>query len=119
MEPINNGLVIGLLTLILGLVIGYVAGTTAAAKNVPYPSASIPSGMHGAMSGMMADLDGRTGAALERAFLDGMIVHHEGAVEMARTLLAGTKRPEFIKLANDIIAAQANEIDMMRQWRRN
>jgi uncharacterized protein (DUF305 family) len=45
-----------------------------------------------------------------------MIIHHEGAVEMAEILLEKTKRPELIKLANDIISAQNTEIEMMQNW---
>lgn len=73
--------------------------------------------MHGAMGDMMMGLDGKTGNALDKAFLDEMIVHHQGAVEMAETLLKGTKRPELIKLGNDIITAQTGEIKMMQDWR--
>jgi len=74
--------------------------------------------MHGAMDGMMMGLQGKTGDALDEAFLTEMIVHHEGAVSMARTLVAGTKRPELLKLGNDIITAQTKEIEMMTQWRK-
>ena len=112
----NNVLVIGLLTLILGLVIGYFVGTSRPTyQQIPI---STSSGMHGAMGGMMAGLEGKTGDALDLEFLDGMIIHHEGAVEMAQALLKGTKRPELIKLGNDIITAQTGEIQMMRQWRK-
>ena len=112
----NNVLVIGLLTLILGLVIGYFVGTSRPGyQQEPF---STSSGMHGAMGGMMMGLEGKTGDALDLAFLDGMIVHHQGAVEMAQTLLRGTKRPELIKLGNDIIAAQTGEIQMMKDWRK-
>ncbi|MDP3988900.1 MAG: DUF305 domain-containing protein [bacterium] len=112
----NNVLVIGLLTLILGLTIGYFVGTIRPTyQQMPI---STSSGMHGAMSGMMMDLSGKTGDALDLAFLDGMIVHHEGAVEMAQALLKETKRPELIKLGNDIITAQTGEIKMMGEWRK-
>lgn len=112
----NNVLVIGLLTLIVGLLMGYSVGINR--PMMPQQSAvSMSSGMHGAMGGMMAGLEGKTGDALELAFLDEMIVHHQGAVEMAQTLLRGTKRPELIKLGNDIITAQTQEIQMMRDWR--
>ena len=46
-----------------------------------------------------------------------MIVHHEGAVDMAEMLLQKTKRPELVKLGNDIINAQTSEIEMMKEWR--
>lgn len=121
----NNVLVIGLLVLILGLVIGYFAGGS---TNRPFGmmgnnysetrNADDYVGMHGAMNGMMMGLSGKTGDALDLAFLDGMIIHHEGAVEMAETLLKGTKRPELIKLGNDIITAQTGEIRMMKEWRK-
>ncbi len=112
----NNVLVIGLLTLIVGLLIGYFVGTS---RLAPQQSAvSMSSGMHGAMGGMMMGLEGKTGDALDLAFLDEMIVHHQGAIEMAQTLLRGTKRPELIKLGNDIITAQTGEIQMMKEWRK-
>jgi uncharacterized protein (DUF305 family) len=73
--------------------------------------------MHGAMIGMTSGLAGKTGDELDKAFLDEMIVHHEGAVEMAQTLQKGTLRSELLKLASDIIEAQTREIRMMKQWR--
>ncbi len=115
----NNALIIGLLALILGLIIGYFVGTSRLYGMMGYSTASIPSPMHGAINGMTAGLEGKTGDALERAFLDGMIIHHEGAVEMAIVLLQDTKRPELIKLGNDIITAQTQEIGMMKQWRQD
>ena len=55
---------------------------------------------------------------MDRAFLNGMIIHHEGAVEMAQTLLKETKRPELLRLGNDIVSAQTQEIQMMKEWRK-
>ncbi len=114
----NNVLVIGLITLILGLIIGYFVGTSRPNGMMGY-NTNTPTTMNGAMGGMMGSLEGKTGDALEVAFLDGMIIHHEGAVEMATLLLQGTKRPELIKLGNDIITAQTQEIGMMNQWRKD
>lgn len=76
-------------------------------------------GMHRAMGGMMMGLEGKTGDELDEAFLAGMIVHHQGAIEMSKVLVAGTKRPELQKLGNDIISAQTQEIEMMQQWHTN
>ena len=109
MENKNNILTIGLIALIIGLVAGYFTGTS---------RSPVASNMHGAMGGMMMGLEGKTGDALDLAFLNEMIVHHEGAVEMAQTLLRGTKRPELTKLGNDIITAQTQEIGMMKDWRK-
>lgn len=73
--------------------------------------------MQAMMHDMNASLRGKTGDALDRAFLDEMIIHHEGAVDMAQVLLDGTQRPELITLANEIISAQNNEINMMKKWK--
>ncbi len=72
--------------------------------------------MNSMMSGMMAGLNGKTGDEFDKAFLSEMIVHHQGAVVMAQAVLKNSKRPELIKLANDIITAQTGEITMMKNW---
>ncbi len=72
--------------------------------------------MGGMMRSMMSGISGKTGDDFDKAFLSEMIIHHEGAVEMAKEVLAKSKRPELIKLANDIISAQTTEINMMKNW---
>lgn len=72
--------------------------------------------MDSMMEGMMAGLAGKTGDAFDKEFLEEMIVHHQGAVEMAKAVLATSKRPELIQLASDIIEAQTKEITMMQAW---
>ncbi len=71
------------------------------------------------MSMSMADmgkmLEGKTGDALDKAFLEGMIPHHQAAIDMAK-YLAGSKHPELVKLGADIIAAQMKEIEEMKAW---
>jgi uncharacterized protein (DUF305 family) len=49
-------------------------------------------------------------------FVKGMIPHHQGAVDMAKTVLAFGKDVEVLKLAQDIITAQETEIAWMREW---
>lgn len=71
------------------------------------------------MDDMAAMLEGKTGDELDKAFLEGMIPHHQGAIEMARALLEGTEREEMKDLARDIIQAQQQEIDMMKRWQRD
>jgi len=49
-------------------------------------------------------------------FVKGMIAHHAGAVDMAKTVLAFGKDPEVKKLAEAIIKAQETEIAQMNDW---
>lgn len=53
----------------------------------------------------------------DRAFMDVMIVHHQGAVRMAKLQLAKGDQPALRVIAHDIIGAQSREIGRMRQWR--
>lgn len=75
------------------------------------------------MSSMMADmnlaLQGKTGDAFDKEFLSEMIVHHQGAVQMAQLALANAKHQEIKNLANDIIAAQNKEIAEMEMWQKS
>ena len=56
----------------------------------------------------------KTAADVDRAFLEMMIPHHEGAIEMARAELAKGTDPELRDLAQRIIDAQQREIRFMR-----
>jgi len=51
-------------------------------------------------------------------FLDGMIAHHQGAIDEARAIEPKARRPEVKQLAAEIIKAQEAELRQMREWRR-
>jgi uncharacterized protein (DUF305 family) len=115
--------------LVLGLGIGYMFGT----KNVPAPTVNqtassthvMPDGqvmqsdgmtMTDMMASMNAELKGKTGDAFDQAFLSEMIVHHQGAVEMAQLALTNAKHTEIKNLAVAIVSAQNKEIADMKSW---
>jgi len=52
----------------------------------------------------------------DRDFLAQMIPHHEGAIDMSKVLLNDGVRPEVRRLAQEIIAHQQGEIEMMKRW---
>ena len=49
-------------------------------------------------------------------FMQGMIPHHQGAIDMAEIVLKYGKDPETRKLAENIIKAQKTEIAFMKEW---
>ncbi|GAA2996168.1 DUF305 domain-containing protein [Microbacterium aurantiacum] len=79
-----------------------------------------PMGDMGGMDhgGMMSDtdmqaLEDATGVEASRLFLEQMIVHHEGAIEMAQTEVDNGQNADVIALAEAIIASQTTEITEM------
>jgi len=53
----------------------------------------------------------------DRAFIDMMIPHHQGAIRMARVEIAKGSNPQAKKVAGQIINAQTREIDAMNMHR--
>jgi uncharacterized protein (DUF305 family) len=68
------------------------------------------------MSGMVLMLRGKTGDAFDAAFLQMMISHHQGAIDMANAALRSAKHAEIRDMATGIVTAQQREIDQMRAW---
>jgi uncharacterized protein (DUF305 family) len=74
----------------------------------------------GAMSGMMdeeqmGELMAASGADWDRMFLEMMIEHHEGAIEMAEVEVDKGENPDAVALAEKIISDQQAEITQMQQ----
>ena len=70
-------------------------------------------GMH---SGMNHGTMGQAQNYNDRAFLSGMIPHHEAVVAMAKAVWRSGKDPEVKKWATSIMESQEAEIQQMRGW---
>ena len=62
------------------------------------------------------DLDLGIPADADVAFMQGMLAHHQGAVEMSEVALKYAKDAEARDLATRVIAAQKAEIAEMQAW---
>lgn len=56
----------------------------------------------------------QTPASPERAFLEAVIPHHLQAIQMATLALQKAQNPVIVKLASEIVVAQAQEVYQMR-----
>ena len=76
-------------------------------------------GHHGGEGGIMTEeqmrqLDNADASNGQRLYLEGMIRHHQGAIQMAETELAEGKNIEAIDLAKQIAESQQQEIEKMQ-----
>lgn len=74
---------------------------------------------HDTMMGMLTErqlqqLAAADGARFDRLFLEGMIGHHQGAVDMAGTVAGKGSDIQVNEMAQDVIATQTAEIQRMR-----
>lgn len=65
---------------------------------------------------MMTEMSGKTGKDLDKAYIKGMIMHHEGAIEMAKKIKTITQKPELLTTANNIISSQETEKNTLMNW---
>lgn len=80
-----------------------------------YPDLSPTGGLHIGMGAMMVEED--ESRSYDLRFIEAMILHHEGAIDMAQDALKNAKQSEIKDLAQAIISAQEAEIAQMKQWR--
>ncbi len=68
------------------------------------------------MTEMNEQLESLSGDEFDKAFIEMMISHHEGAVDMANLAATRAKHDEIKTLSKDIISAQTDEISTMQHW---
>lgn len=119
----NQSIIIGIAGLLVGVLIaGFTAAYAVNNKNtglmqtMGMKTSQLKSDNSMTMEDMSAMLHGRTGDDFDKAFIDGMIEHHQGAIDMANLAKENAKHQEIKAMADDIISAQSKEIDMMRTW---
>ena len=71
------------------------------------------------MMDMNKQLEGLSGDAYDKAFIEMMITHHDGEVDMAKLSAGRAKHDEIKQLSQAIIAAQDKEIVEMKQWQQD
>ncbi len=108
------------LVLSLGLLAStsiFLAGCSSSDSVAQTPEQSMPAGdMPMEDHSMMMDL-GPKDDEFDLRFVDGMILHHQGAIAMSEAALENSQRPEVKELAQNIIRDQKGEISRMQTWR--
>lgn len=72
--------------------------------------------MQGMVDGAtMARLESLKGVEFDRLWLESMIGHHQGAIEMAKAEIANGKNVDAIAMATTMVKTQETEIGQMKQ----
>ncbi len=83
-------------------------------KTPPPDEASFLAENDAAMTKMMMDMAVKPSGDVDRDFVAMMTPHHQGAIEMAQTLLRYGHNEQLRRLAQEIIVTQQQEIATMR-----
>lgn len=67
-----------------------------------------------AMTKMMTDMAVKPSGNVDRDFVEMMVPHHQGAIDMAKAILRYTHNEQLRRLAQEIIVTQQQEITAMR-----
>jgi uncharacterized protein (DUF305 family) len=106
----KQSLIYGISGLIIGAAIAYGIATITNKSSDTNPN------MDMTMDQMTEHLKGKSGDDFDKVFLNKMIMHHQGAVDMANLAKTNAKHQEIKDMASDIINAQTKEINQMQSW---
>ena len=104
----NNQVVYGLAGLIMGTVL--------TAFLISNNSGTYQSSFANMMGNNSISQRTQMGSNIDKHFIEEMIPHHEGAIDMAELALTRDTKPEIKTLANAIIKSQTDEIIQMKAW---
>ncbi len=107
-----------IVALVIGLVIGGggVYAVSGANKQNNATSTQTPTSTTDHNAQATAKLKDLKGDGFDKAFIEEMITHHQGAIDMTKLIETNAKHDELKQLGQDIISAQSKEIDMMQTW---
>jgi uncharacterized protein (DUF305 family) len=79
------------------------------------PGHSMGNGMGGMLSDSeLSALKASTGKAFDKLFLEGMIAHHEGAIDMVM-MIENSVNSDVNNLGQEIVKSQTAEIELMKE----
>jgi uncharacterized protein (DUF305 family) len=128
----NQTILVAIIALLVGGIGGYVIADKDEKSDKYQMSDNVPMGMHrmpdGTLMSNPAKDNGMSGmnhmdhmmammVSSEREFIEGMIPHHQEAIDTANEVIErGGSTPEIKQLVEDIVVAQKAEIAEMKQW---
>ena len=123
----KNHLKLGLLALAAALVLASCAGSGAGSQgDASQGNTKAQQEESGGMAGMAHESTGhgsgdvasgmlmQNGKYSDERFIDAMVPHHQGAVEMARVALKNAEHDEIVELSENIISTQRAEIEDLK-----
>lgn len=128
----KESVLMGVAGLVLGVLLtGFIAGTAVNNNNTGMmrmmgvrteqssEQSNVTDHSQMSMADMTKQLQSLNGDEYDKAFVEMMIAHHQGAIDMAVMSEARAKHAEVKTLSDAIIVAQTKEIQDMKQWQKD
>ena len=75
--------------------------------------------MHMNMDEMMKKLENSSGEKFDKNFLEVMIDHHQGGLEMAEMAVDRVKNPELKEMVEEMMEKHGQEIEQMQEMQKS